>query len=216
MKPRSAFSLMELLVVMAIIGLLATFLAPAVTPILRGSRLTQAGDQALAVLSLARQTALTTSHAVEVRFYQYGDPEVPGESAASPTTGKYRAIQAFEYKDDGTATPVGKMATLPPSIIMDQGATLSTIIGSAKSSPAVPTSTTGGALNVSIPRAGKQYNSVSFRFLADGSTNLSTTGTLWFLTLHNLIDGDNMTSPPPNYTTIKIDPMNGSLKTYRP
>ena len=211
MNLRSAFSLVELLVVMAIIGLLATFLAPAVSPILRGSRLTQAGDQVVAVLSLARQTALTTSHSVEVRFYQYGDPEVPGESASSPTTGKYRAIQAFEYKDDGTATPVGKMAKLPLSIIIDAGATLSTLLKSTQAK-----TWTAADKQPTLPIVGASYNCCAFRFLADGSTNLSTTGTLWFLTLHNLIDGDIMPSPPSNYTTIKIDPMNGSLKTYRP
>jgi uncharacterized protein (TIGR02596 family) len=209
MNLRSAFSLVELLVVMAIIGLLATFLAPAVSPILRGSRLTQAGDQVVAVLSLARQTALTTSHSVEVRFYQYGDPEVPGESASSPTTGKYRAIQAFEYKDDGTATPAGKMAKLPLSIIIDAGATLSTLLTLTKT-------WTPPDEKPTLPIVGTKYNCCAFRFLADGSTNLSTTGALWFLTLHNLIDGDTMASPPSNYTTIKIDPMNGSLKAYRP
>lgn len=207
--PRCAFTLLELLVVIAVVGVLAAFIAPAVNTMLRSSRLTQAGDHVVAVLGLARQTALTTNHSVEVRFYQYGDPAVPGEKADAPATGSYRAFQIVEFKDGGTELK-GRVEVLPSSIIFDSGATLSTLLGSALAK-------TWTDVPPQIPAAGRNYNCRAFRFLADGSTNLpGTGGTLWFITLHNLVEGDGRATPPPNYTTLKIDPVNGSLKVYRP
>ena len=203
------FSLIELLVVIAIIAMLTALLAPAVSTTMRGSQLIRGGDKALAVLSLARQTALAKNQSVEVRFYQYGDPEVPGESANSPASGKFRAIQAFKIDDSNNATPVGKIETLPTSIIMDSGST-STLLGSSQKT----TLTTPPA----IPRAGTSYNCCAFRFLADGSANLipKTSTTHWTVTFHNIVDGDGRSSPPANFITIQIDPANGSLKTWQP
>lgn len=206
---RWAFTLLELMLVIAMIGVLFTLLAPAVNTLMRGSRLTQASDKVVAVLSLARQTALTTNHSVEVRFYQYGDPEVPGETVDHPATGKYRAIQTVETKEDGTEIK-GRIEKLPLAIIIDSGSTLSPLLGDTLAK-------TWSDTPPPIPVVGSNYLCRAFQFLADGSTNLpSAGGALWFFTLHNLVDGDGRTTPPPNYATLKIDPVNGLLKVYRP
>ena len=83
----SAFSLIELVVVIAIIAIIATFTVPAATTILKGSAMTQASQTLTDQISFARQRALSRNLAVEVRFYQYADPEAPGETASDPTTG---------------------------------------------------------------------------------------------------------------------------------
>ena len=207
---------MELLVVLAIISVMLGLVVPAANTMLRGSQMTQGSQMVNDQLELARQTALSTNRTVEVRFYQFADPQTPGETTGSPSTGKYRALQLFEIQESGSAVALGKVQIVPPSIIIDSGATLSSIIGSGSASPAVPT--LSGTQTVPIPRVGTQYNSVAFRFLPDGSTNLSpTSGNQWFVTLHNLTDGDPVKPvPPPNYYTVQVDATNGHIKNFRP
>src|SRR5437867_461870 len=93
---RSAFTLIELLVVIAIIIVIAGFAIPSVGPMLKGSSLSYSGQGVSDQLGLARQRALTKNRTVEIRFYRYGDPDVPGEQVSSPASGKFRAMQAFE------------------------------------------------------------------------------------------------------------------------
>ena len=74
-----AFSLVELLVVIAVIAIVAGYAVPAVTTMLKGSQLTQGSQMVVDQIALARQTALSRNRSVEVRFYKYADPETPGE-----------------------------------------------------------------------------------------------------------------------------------------
>lgn len=207
-----AFTLIELLIVMSILLVVAGFLAPSVSTILKGSNLTQGSQMISDQLGLARQTALAKNHVVEVRFYQYGDPEAAGESAATPNSGKFRALQNFEKLDTGTVVALGNVKKLPTSIIFDKGATLSSIIGSAAAAPGIPSLVT--TQTNSIPRVGTQYNSVSFQFRPDGSTNLPTGN--WFLTAHDTNSGDALATPPPNFFTLQIEAANGHIRQFRP
>lgn len=224
LKPRplrtvlhGGFSLIELLFVISIMAILAALVAPSVNTILRPSQLTQASHLICDQLSLARQIALSRNLITEVRFYQFADATAAGEQVSNPGTGKYRAMQTFQIQESGSAVALSKVQRLPSTVMIDSGATLSTLIGSAQASPNVPTSTNGDALNTSIAQAGKKYNAASFRFLPSGATNLSPLASpQWFLTLHSLKDGDSLASPPPNFFTIQIDACNGHLKTFRP
>lgn len=211
----AGFTLIEMLVVITLIALIAGVAVPSVNSILRGSKLTQSAQLVIDQFALARQTALTKNRSVEVRIYRYGDPETPGEDKNIASSGRYRAIQLFEIADSGTATAMGNLVRLSSSMMFDSGATLSTLIGSAASSPTVPTLTTSGSQTVSVSTMGTNYDSVSFRFNADGSTNLPA-ASLWFLTLHSLNDKDAQAKPPANFFTLQIEPTNGHIKNFRP
>jgi uncharacterized protein (TIGR02596 family) len=213
-----AFTLLEMLVVMAIIVMLAALLVPSSVGIMKGMSLTQGGQMVRDQLSYARQTALSRNLPVEVRFYQYGDPLIPGESASNPTSGKYRAVQLFQIMESGSAAkPLGKIQRLPDTIIVDSGTTLSSIIGDLTRTSGTGSST-GAVLNTPIPRVGTSYNCVSFRFQPDGSTNLPRNAN-WFLSLHYASVGDTLSvtgGTLPSFITLQVDPANGHVKIYRP
>lgn len=219
LSERNAFSLLELMVVLAIIVTIAIFAVPAIGPLMKGSQLTQGALMVSDQLNLARQTALSKNHAVEVRFYQFALAENPGERADNPATGHYRAVQLFEVRESGALVPVGKMARLAGSTIIDSGATLSSLIGAARIPPSSPALASGAELGVSLPQVGTHYNCASFRFFPGGTTNLTPKNppSQWFLTLHALSDGDALVSrPPANFFTIQIDAINGHTKNFCP
>ena len=223
---RSAFSLIELIVVISIIAIIATFTVPAATTILRGTALTQASQTLTDQISLARQLALSKNRTVEVRFYAYGDPEAPGEDFATrPSTtapvstvdskSQFRAIQLFEVLESGVAVPIdsSKLQRLPVSVVIEPNITFSSLITTPLKEPA--------KTDPSLPRGvGQNYVYASFRFQQDGSTNLSPSST-WFVTIRNLTDtpiGGKMENAkgPINFFTIQIDPVSGAVKGFRP
>lgn len=226
----SAFSLIELVVVIAIIAIIAGFIVPAATGVLRGSAITQASQILTDQISLARQLALSRNRAVEVRFYAYGDAESPGEDwTVQPSTtnpvpllnpkAQFRAIQLFEILESGVAVRIdsSKLERLPVSVVIEPNVTFSSLI----KTPAITPNTTS---DPDLPRkVGKNYVYTSFRFLQDGSTNLSPTQAGgWFVTIRNLTDIPvanelkNAKGVPINFFTLQIDPVSGAIKGFRP
>jgi uncharacterized protein (TIGR02596 family) len=214
-RRRCGFSLVELVVVLAVVALMAALAAPSVMGGLKSLQLTQAVDMIQDELGYARDYATGRDLSVEIRFYQYGLATMPGESVSNPSSGKFRAVQLFEINDSGVASPLGKVQRLPDAVIVDSGNSLSDVLGAANAS-SVPTSTSGSALGYSLPGLGLQYNAVCFRFLPDGSTTLSSPASSWFITLHYISAGDNLSAPPSNFCTIQLDAVSGHLRIFRP
>ncbi len=216
-----AFTLVELLVVVAIIGIIAGFAVPSLVGAIKGSQLNQSVSMVNDQLSLARQTALTKNQAVEVRLYRFGNNLVPGEKPDDPSTGQFRAIQTFTIDESGVALPADKVNTLPDTIVMNPGKELSSLIG-ADSQKSNGTFKKPGSTDPELPRGVKdKYEFVSFRVNPDGSTNLKPSE-VWFVTFHTLQDlpktgtAPNYSTPPPNFVTLQIDPVTSSIKSYRP
>ena len=191
---RSAFSLVEMLVVIAVIGIIGAFAVPAVKSMLKGSGLNSGANLLSDEIALARQYALSKSRMVEFRIYRFADPEVPGETQASTTSWQFRAFQFFEIADSGDILPAGKYKRLTDNIVMNKGylgfdiskykdPTLSSLLAEAIKYPTlsglryVASGDSGRDKDPELPRGvGKYYDYVAFRFLPDGSTSLPATG----------------------------------------
>jgi uncharacterized protein (TIGR02596 family) len=202
LSSQSAFSLLEMLVVILIISIIATFAVPVVTGVNRSSQLATGTQIVADQLALARQTAISRNRQVEVRFYKFSDPEQPMSGSC------FRALQTLEVINARTTSPLDKVQSLPTAVIIDSSATLSSLFDPAKKTPVPGVDP--------LPRVGPNYQYVSLRFRPDGSTDLLPTQGPWFITIHEEIRGDGLARPPANFTTVEIDPINGGVKFYRP
>lgn len=217
-KMLAGFSLVELLVVVAIIMVIYALATPAVTSIVLSFRLNSAADSIVNTLGFARHSSIAQNCTVEVRFYRFALAGMPGEQSSNPATGKVRAIQAFEYNSSGIAVPLMKVQMLPTGIIFDSGSALSPLLAGSQQQTYAATS------QVSLPEAGMNYTYGTYQIRPSGITQVGlSSGTfttlptgLSCITLHKLTDGDALSRPPSNYVTIQVDPISATPQSYKP
>lgn len=190
----AGFSLVELLVVVAIITMLMAVAGPGMLSITAGTQVNRGGQLVADALSLARQEAAARSREVEVRFYNL---------STAPSAAKWQGIQLW-ITDEGATTPrpLSRLKLINDPVIMEHGATYSPLIGLATQS----TSTLSG-------HGSALYSYVSVRFRAGGTLDQSVVAGSNFLTIR---DQRDTSTPPHNYYTIQINPMTGKVDVYRP
>ena len=206
----SAFSLVEVLVVMAVVAVLALISVPAFEQMLKGSRVTIAGRSVLDELSLARQTALSRSLPVEVRFYELSNEVTP---SAAPV---YRAMQCFV--GDENLTPLGKTIFFPTGVMILKDGESAAMTKSSiflKPGPLSNPDAVDGANGIPVPGY-TSYKFISFRFRSNGETDFNSNSVRPFFTLVSQADLHGGTALPPNFFTIQIDPANGRSRSFRP
>lgn len=199
-------SLIELLVVMALLITLVGITIPAFTSISRASNLTRGAQVVLEHLSLARQMATTRNIPIEFRLYKF---------SRSGGASFYQAIQLFGSEDDGRLKAVTPAKLLPDGVAVSENKDVTSFVGGdlpvRSPQPADP----------EIAGAGRNYTFIAFRFRPDGTSDLtqfksSATNGLWFLTLTY---GQNSSLAAPlgsNYATVQLEPLNGNVRLYRP
>jgi uncharacterized protein (TIGR02596 family) len=204
-----SFSLIELLVVLAVAGILATLAIPGIMSMTRSYQLNATSDLVINQLALARQAALSNSRLVQVRFYHL--PDYQQDPAGNKTV--YRAIQSFTEGDPPlTGTPALTAVTKP--IFFPAPVVLSTITA-PNLSPLLPASpTTAGSSDPTLPTYGNNYDYASFHFKPDGSTDLGMGTNSVTLIMEN--DPSASAGLPNNYRTIQIDPAIGTAHRFSP
>jgi prepilin-type N-terminal cleavage/methylation domain-containing protein len=119
----AAFTLLELLVVVAIIVILMVLVVPAFTKIKTGNDITAAAYSITGALEQGRNYAMANNTYVWVGFYEEDTTAAAPTSAIPPYSGKGRVLLATVFSTDGTkiyddADPI---APLPPTRIKSLG-----------------------------------------------------------------------------------------------
>jgi len=112
-SPRTAFSLIELLVVMAIMGILSALTFTAISGISSGRNLQMGGNMVLDQISLARQSALSKNARVRWQIISVRDGR--NEDAAA-----FRRMQLEVFDPIARAwNPLTRSVTLPLRVVAD-------------------------------------------------------------------------------------------------
>jgi len=213
----------ELLVVMAIIAIIATAAVTGFSSVNSALGLSTAAQAITSEITTARQTALTYSETVEIRFYYYTD-SITG-------TSQCQAIQSFSTTDGINFTQLDRITYLPRSIMISKSTGTSTTALSypfGESNTTVnPTLTgTGTTGALSIPgTVGLNYTYKSLRFKPGGSIDFvmpasgAPTGwppTSWYVTLFEKKYASSANSAIKNFVTINVDATDGRVRTFQP
>lgn len=214
----SAFSLVEMMVVLGVVGLLLAFAAPNLFSLITANSLTGEGTLLRNQLTFAQQVAVSKSADVEIRFFKYAD------SSAAQTEEIFRSYQLFQYNASGDMVPISSFFRIRPPVAVHTG--LSNLLdpnssgGTGKDVKFGFVAPTEGQYEAPAGTAGAKELSdyVAFRFRPDGSTNLpfrTASDDTWYITL---VQGEGAlnTNDPNNYVCLQVNPYNGQVSEFRP
>lgn len=182
----TAFSLLELLVVIAVLGLLAVLVVPSLQGILGGRNLENAANIVSSQLQVARQTALTRNALVQWQVIK-----VPDSRNNDPAA--FRLVRCLIMEPGSRQwKPLGRAEWLPISYWVDED--------SARSPLLAQSTTAAGITPANSPAAWVIFDGA-------GRVTLSSSGN-WL----TLVGRSN----PADIIAVQIDPVNGRVRNFRP
>ncbi|MGV3659954.1 MAG: Verru_Chthon cassette protein D [Prosthecobacter sp.] len=194
------FTLVEIVVVLAIVTVVLAFGTPYAFSTMQASSLTSVGDTVMQKISMAQQRAVTENRVTALQFYFYEKDGITACHAmqlvaVDPATNAVTALEGPAYWSDGRV------------VLLD--GELSPIFTN------IPPADTGEAPEEPFRSLGATFHRV--RFYPGGGTSLEVPLRQAYLTLVNSNKfKQGMTEPPPNYYTVQIDPVAGRSRSYRP
>lgn len=193
-----------MLAVIAVIALIVSATAPTLFSAMKANRLSGAGMELIARISLAQQMAVSRNHEVELRFYNFSEADDPGSEP------HYRSMLIVK-----PATAAGGS----PEILSDMSFMRDGIvIGATKELCPILEDSDRKSENDSeerIPSATATYKSIRFR--PDGTCDIGLVPNEAYFTVveQNDIRGSS-TDIPKNFFAVQIDPYTSRCVTYRP
>jgi uncharacterized protein (TIGR02596 family) len=225
------FTLLELLVVMAIMGILLALTVPSISGMMQSNNISSAGQTVADQINLARQKASAEDITVDVLFMQ-----LPGGNF--PQTGGFNAMQLWS-PTRGMA--VGRIVKLPDGIVVSQDTTrfstlFATYVRPAKTTqpPVLLPNGVAPATAASIPAPAANapvyvYFSINpsgmvgplYTGAADNGVNTTetaapnmTTNAIGIVPAHSAL-ATTLTAVP-NYVIVQINPITAAALIYRP
>jgi uncharacterized protein (TIGR02596 family) len=186
-------SLVEILVVAALLAILAAVALPAMGSITQAGNVTRAGQLLGDTIARARQEASSRNRDVEIRLIRLDDGN--GQS-------RLRGVQLWIADESGNYAPLGRILVVPAGIAISDESRLSPILSV---DPLVSGETNFGA------HGNRSY--VGFRIRAGGRPSRTLSITQNFLTVGPITDPS---VPPANFYAIRINPATGRITSHRP
>lgn len=210
-----AFSVVEILAVVAIMAILMALATPAFLSVTKSFTLTMAGQDIRNAIALARQEATSKNRPVEVRFCR------PGSDQFSPV----RYLQLVAHETNGTLRILSRPIKLPEGVYVDTESKFDPVHplsplflhpNSAQGASSAGFSDNQNSL-LTLPDVGSTYQVFSFFILSDGTSTLPWNASSYpSVTLRNDAFDPGNPSVPRNYATVQIDPVNCRTTLLRP
>lgn len=199
-----AFSLLELMAVVAVMSILMALAVPSFTSITRSFAIISAGQEVRGAIALARQEATSRSRPVEVRFCRL--------TSGAPI----RYVQLVVHEPNGTLRILSRAIKLAQNVYIDGDTTRSSLFGNSNAAQgatgAIFTANRNSLLT--LPDVGSGYAVFSFFIRPDGTSNLPWSAASFpGVTLRA---DQNPEGAPQNYAIIQMDPANGRTTLLRP
>jgi len=190
----SAFTLLEMLVVISIIVILIALAVRGTGSVLDGRRMEEAGRIAMDEINLARQLAAARNLNVELRLIK--------KKRNTDSIATFHAIQRGIIAKDGKFTPVTGITALPEGIVFAPEEDLSSMIDS---------------LPQKNSDAGYAYTAIVIRptGMIEPQPGLDLNAP-WFVTAIYERDSGKEEDKISNFVTIQIDPWTSRPVLYRP